>query len=140
MRSGTCLEDWPQNPPRFVSLLQRLLRPHPPDNLMLHLLIYEVTMGVHDRFLLGLKHRHSWVMREGWIKAPIQHPWVDSIIPLSMTCPNIKFDALDDYIKQDCLVLGNRCQMKVRLEFGTEKIIPNFRDRCEGLHLKCYHL
>ena len=40
--------------------------------------------------------------------------------------PDIKFNALDNCIKQDRLVVGNHGHMKVRLEFGTEKIIPDF--------------
>ena len=96
-------------------------------------------------FLLGLEHQHfrnsaqlgdergvdqgSSTMPLGGFDNPTLYDMLD-----------IKFDALDDYIKQDHLVLGNHDQMKVRLEFGNEKIIPDVRDRCEGLHLKCCHL
>ena len=30
--------------------------------------------------------------------------------------------------------------MKIRLDFGTEKFVPDFRDNCGGLHLKYRHL
>ena len=53
---------------------------------------------------------------------------------------NIKFDALNDCIKQDCLVLGHYGQMKVGFEFGTKKIMPGLWDRLKGLHLECHHL
>ena len=53
---------------------------------------------------------------------------------------NIKSDALNDYIKQDHLVLSHCGQMKAGFEFGTKKIIPNLWDKLEGLHLECLHL
>ena len=54
--------------------------------------------------------------------------------------PDIKFDALDDCIKQDHLVLSHRGQMKVGFKLGTKKIIPNLCNRLQGLHLKSRHL
>ena len=38
---------------------------------------------------------------------------------------NIKYDALNDHIKKDHLVLGHCGQMKAGFELGTEKIIPD---------------
>ena len=39
---------------------------------------------------------------------------------------NIKFDALDDCIKQDLLVLTLCGQMKVRFKLGIEKLYQTF--------------
>ena len=33
--------------------------------------------------------QHNWVVREGWIRALVQLPWVNSMIPLSMTWPTL---------------------------------------------------
>ena len=33
--------------------------------------------------------RHNWVIKDRWMRAPVHHPWVDSMIPLSMTCPTL---------------------------------------------------
>ena len=31
--------------------------------------------------------RHNWVIIKGWIRALVQRPWIDSMIPLLMTWP-----------------------------------------------------
>ena len=90
-------------------------------------------------FLLGLKHWHfsNWTQlgdKRVVDQASSTTPLGGFDNPPLYDMYDIKFDALDDCIKQDRLVLGHRGQMKVGFKLGKEKTIPYLCNRLHGLH------
>ena len=56
--------------------------------------------------------------------------------PLLDNRPNVKLEPLSHGIEEDRLVLRNCTKMQSRLDFNTQKIIPDLGHRRKGVHLK----
>ena len=85
--------------------------------------------------------RHSCVIKEGWMSAPVHRPWVDSVTPRSMTVPMSNYSPLVmDAVQEYRLVLGHCDEVQRRFKLNTEKIIPNLRHGRERCHRKCGEL
>ena len=51
-------------------------------------------------------------------------------------CPDVELESLGHGVKDDHLVLRNCTEMQGRLNFNTEKMVPNLTYGREVLHLK----
>ena len=64
--------------------------------------------------------RHSCVIKEGWMSAPVHRPWVDSVTPRSMTVPMSNCSPLVmDGVHEYRLVLGDCAKVQRRFKLNT---------------------